>query len=173
MIGSRLLAFELTENPETIEIHFDREGATDAVRRLRKLAKQSEPRPDHDHWMTDRAGGSELTNFKKSSMGKLLEVVTIRYRPKWRGSRPVQQGGQSDGKLLSFQRGIGRETLEIVCDEGGIRSLVESFNLALSRCEGASQGTGSTHHVVALATTGSEILDRHVPVNTVTLHCHV
>jgi hypothetical protein len=75
-----VLTFELSPTGDEIQIHCDAEGVQTLIRSLARLAQKMTS--DHDHLMTPSWAGHELTDEKQGQANRLVNMVTIYYRPR-------------------------------------------------------------------------------------------
>lgn len=68
-----LLTFELTQTGDTVEIHADLVGLTRLIKTLQNVLERGE----HEHLMTPRWGGAELSEEKQGRETKLLDHVKV------------------------------------------------------------------------------------------------
>lgn len=72
-INNYLLTFEISPDGDELDIHCDIEG----LKYLAKVLSKLENEPDHEHMMTPKWGGTELSEEKQAEDTKLLNKVTI------------------------------------------------------------------------------------------------
>lgn len=73
-----MLTFELTASTRQVQIHCNPPGLDRLILMLGRLSKTKNP-IDHDHWMTERWGGHELTDLKKGDDTILINMVNVRF----------------------------------------------------------------------------------------------
>ncbi len=61
------LTFELTPNPEALEIYCDKEGLLNLLHYTKRLSSRDFSLPDHDHWMAESIGGHDLPAAKQGA----------------------------------------------------------------------------------------------------------
>jgi len=78
-MGRKILTFELSDDHQELDVHFDRTGLSELINHLERLLNC--PPPCHDHLMTESWAGSELTEAKQGRRSILLNKVNFRYWP--------------------------------------------------------------------------------------------
>ena len=68
-----LLTFELSEPGNTLEIHMNEEGLSLLIDRLQRIPKHD----GHDHLMTAKWGGRELSEETQGKNNQLIDHVKI------------------------------------------------------------------------------------------------
>ena len=72
-----MLTFELSENAESVYVHFDKNGLLFLKNLLQELESKNEN--DHVHLLTPSWGGHDLTEEKQSNSSKLINDVKIHF----------------------------------------------------------------------------------------------
>ena len=71
----KLLTFEIDSTANTVEVHFNAEGAADLIKILERL--RASPTNAHDHLKTPAWGGGELTETKQGRSAVLVDHVKL------------------------------------------------------------------------------------------------
>ncbi len=129
MIRNRLLTFERTPNPESLEIYCDGEGLLDLIHYLSKLAGRDPHMTDHDHWMAESIGGHDLTAQKQGLSNALYEMVTAHYIPPGKESKSQTAAA---GRLLTIIAGPPGGECEIFGDFAGLHRLIDRLRTLAS-----------------------------------------
>lgn len=75
MSKNKLFTFELSEDKDEVEIHFNKDGLQDFIYYLERLLRNKVP--IHDHLMTPSWSGTELTEEQQGKNNKLINMVTV------------------------------------------------------------------------------------------------
>lgn len=73
--NEEILTFELCDDRDELEIHFNEIGLRNLLQYLQRVEKSL----DHEHLMTEEWGGHELSSIVQGDNNIILNKVTLRY----------------------------------------------------------------------------------------------